>query len=71
MQELQCTYNVSLQDNQLGVAAQKDGLQTVISYAITKVVEIRAKHIDLGIPLVKLRNPNGNNKEWRGDWADG
>ena len=24
-----------------------------------------------GIPLVKLRNPKGNNREWKGDWSDG
>jgi len=52
------------------VEAQEKGLQTVVTYAVTKVVEIRAKHVDQGIPLIKLRNPNGNNKEWIGDWGD-
>ncbi len=51
--------------------AQEKGLQTINTFAITKVVEIRAKHVDQGIPLIKLRNPKGNNKEWKGDWSDG
>ncbi len=59
------------QSSQLAVEAQEKGLQTTNTFAITKVVEIRAKHVEQGIPLIKLRNPKGNNKEWKGDWSDG
>ena len=50
--------------------AQDLGLQSRHAYTITKVVEIRSGRISSGIPLVRLRNPHGNNREWRGDWSD-
>ena len=50
--------------------AQSKGLQARHAYTITKVVEIRSPRISGGIPLIRLRNPHGNSKEWRGDWCD-
>ena len=50
--------------------AQRLGLQSRHAYTITKVVEIRSPKVRGGIPLVRLRNPHGNSKEWRGDWSD-
>eukprot|EP00095_Tigriopus_kingsejongensis_P004199 maker-scaffold208_size258758-snap-gene-1.28 protein:Tk04199 transcript:maker-scaffold208_size258758-snap-gene-1.28-mRNA-1 annotation:"calpain-b-like isoform x14" len=50
--------------------AQRKGLQARHAYTLTKVVEIRSSQIRAGIPLVRLRNPHGNSKEWRGDWSD-
>ena len=50
--------------------AQRLGLQSRHAYTITKVVEVRSAKVRGGIPLVRLRNPHGNSKEWRGDWSD-
>lgn len=50
--------------------AQQLGLQSRHAYTITKVVEIRSPKVRSGIPLVRLRNPHGNSKEWKGDWSD-
>lgn len=50
--------------------AQRKGLQARHAYTLTKVVEIRSSNVRAGIPLVRLRNPHGNSKEWRGDWSD-
>ena len=35
------------------------------------MVEIRSHKVRGGIPLIRLRNPHGNSKEWTGDWSDG
>lgn len=35
------------------------------------MVEIRSAKVPRGIPLVRLRNPHGNNREWKGEWSDG
>ena len=51
--------------------AQRMGLQSRHAYTITKVVEIRSPKVRGGIPLVRLRNPHGNDREWRGEWSDG
>ena len=48
--------------------AQSLGLQSRHAYTITKVVEIRAHKVRGGIPLIRLRNPHGNNREWKGDF---
>ena len=45
--------------------AQRLGLQSRHAYTITKVVEIRAHKVRGGIPLIRLRNPHGNAKEWK------
>ena len=50
--------------------AHRLGLQSRHAYTISKVVEIRSPRVRGGIPLVRLRNPHGNSKEWRGDWSD-
>ena len=36
-----------------------------------KVVDVRGRGISESIPLIRLRNPHGNHKEWTGDWSDG
>jgi len=47
------------------------GLQARHAYTITKVVEVRARNGHKGtIPLIRLRNPHGNAREWKGDWSD-
>ena len=46
-------------------------MQSRHAYTITKVVEIRSHKVRGGIPLIRLRNPHGNSKEWTGDWSDG
>lgn len=51
--------------------AQRLGLQSRHAYTITKVVEIRSHKVRGGIPMVRLRNPHGNSREWKGDWCDG
>ena len=50
--------------------AESKGLQARHAYTITKVVEVRSARISSGIPLIRLRNPHGNSKEWKGDWSD-
>ncbi len=34
-------------------------------------MEIRSPRVRGGIPLVRIRNPHGNHREWRGEWSDG
>ena len=60
----------SFQNSRRVSEAQRLGLQSRHAYTITKVVEIRSPKVRGGIPLVRLRNPHGNSKEWRGDWSD-
>merc|ERR1719431_1360782 len=51
--------------------AEQLGLQARHAYTITKVVEVRARRGHRGtIPLIRLRNPHGNGREWKGDWSD-
>ncbi len=33
-------------------------------------IDNRSPKVRSGIPLVRLRNPHGNNREWTGDWSD-
>jgi len=61
----------ALKDSSLVSDALRLGLQSRHAYTITKVVEVRSNQINGGIPLVRLRNPHGNDKEWRGAWSDG
>ncbi len=54
--------------------AQDLGLQPRHAYTISKVLQIRGtvgRARDQGIPLVRIRNPHGDHKEWRGAWSDG
>ena len=46
------------------------GLKSRHAYTITKVVEIKCAQTNGSIPLVRLRNPHGQN-EWKGRWKDG
>ena len=62
---------VLLQNNPRASEAQRKGLQSRHAYSITKVVEIRSPRVRGGIPLIRLRNPHGNSREWRGEWSDG
>jgi len=50
--------------------AERLGLQGNHSYSVTKVVEVWSKESKESIPLIRLRNPHGNGKEWVGDWGD-
>ena len=44
------------------------GLQDRHEYTITKVVQITQGGIT--VPLIRLRNPHGDSKEWTGPWSD-
>ena len=46
------------------------GLQGAHAYTITKLVEIRGGQGRGTIPLIRIRNPHGNSREWRGAWSD-
>jgi len=46
------------------------GLQARHAYTITKVVEVRAGRGRNTIPLIRMRNPHGNSREWKGAWSD-
>ena len=46
------------------------GLQARHAYTITKVVEVRLRNGRGTIPLIRLRNPHGNAREWKGAWSD-
>jgi len=51
--------------------AESKGLQSSHAYSITKVKNIKDPNSKGSIPLLRLRNPHGNEKEWKGDWSDG
>jgi len=51
--------------------AESKGLQAAHAYSVTKVKNIKDPTSKQSIPLVRLRNPHGNEKEWNGDWSDG
>jgi calpain len=64
---MSCSLSNSRQQRQ----AEQLGLQARHAYTITKVVEVRARGGHKGtIPLIRLRNPHGNGREWKGDWSD-
>ena len=44
------------------------GLQAKYAYTITKVVVVSSGTID--IPLIRMRNPRRDAKEWKGAWSD-
>lgn len=46
------------------------GLQARHAYTITKVVEVRSSRGRNTIPLIRMRNPHGNSREWKGAWSD-
>ena len=48
----------------------KLGLQGAHAYTITKLVEIPGGQDGGTIPLIRIRNPHGNSREWRGAWSD-
>ena len=44
------------------------GLQARHAYTITKLVALKSRSGT--IPLIRLRNPHGNAREWKGAWSD-
>ncbi len=63
-----------LQKNPNVRQAQDLGLQPRHAYTISKVLELRGsvgRAKEHAIPLVRVRNPHGDHKEWRGAWSDG
>jgi len=60
-----------LQNSPLIEEAGKLGLQGPHAYAITGVKEVHSDSVKQTIPLIRLRNPYGDDQEWKGDWADG
>jgi len=54
-------------------AVTDDGLVRGHAYSLTKVVKARIEtaRISGEIPLVRVRNPWGNEVEWNGAWSDG
>ena len=46
--------------------AESWGLHTGHAFDITNVVQLRN-----GTRLIRIRNPHGNDSEWKGEWCDG
>ena len=59
-----------LQENAADDAVE-NGLQMEHAYSITQVVEVHNQKTNKLIPLIRVRNPHGNQWEWKGDWSDG
>lgn len=69
--------NGALLTASLGTSHRREGvdkgLQAAHAYSLTKVRTVRAWESffrSSTIPLVRLRNPHGDYKEWSGDWSD-
>jgi len=60
----------SLSNSRYQRQAMDLGLQARHAYTITKVVEVRLRNGRGTIPLIRLRNPHGNAREWKGAWSD-
>eukprot|EP00092_Neocalanus_flemingeri_P057334 GFUD01068124.1.p1 GENE.GFUD01068124.1~~GFUD01068124.1.p1 ORF type:complete len:866 (-),score=218.50 GFUD01068124.1:2289-4886(-) len=60
----------SLSNSRSQAEAVRLGLQARHAYTITKVIEVRSKRGKNTIPLIRMRNPHGNSKEWKGAWSD-
>lgn len=54
-------------------AQTPEGLIRGHAYSITRVqnVDIQTPNVTGKIPLLRLRNPWGNESEWNGAWSDG
>jgi len=54
-------------------AKTSDGLVRGHAYSVTKVVKARIEtpKVTGEIPLIRVRNPWGNEVEWNGSWSDG
>lgn len=54
-------------------AQTPEGLVRGHAYSITRVqyVDIQTPNVTGKIPLLRLRNPWGNESEWNGAWSDG
>lgn len=61
----------SLANSRYQKEAESKGLQSRHAYTITKVVDVRSTRERGSIPLIRMRNPHGNSREWKGDWSDG
>lgn len=46
------------------------GLFSGHAYSITRITYIPLPANNSIIPLIRLRNPWGNDKEWNGRWSD-
>ena len=57
-----------LQNSRYQSEAVSLGLQARHAYTITKVTVVTSRRGN--IPLIRMRNPHGNGKEWRGAWSD-
>jgi len=68
--ENQAFMSCSLSNSRYQQEAERLGLQGRHAYTITKLVEIRAGGGRATIPLIRIRNPHGNAREWRGAWSD-
>ncbi|XP_033611579.1 calpain-A [Cryptotermes secundus] len=53
-------------------AQTPEGLIKGHAYSVTKVkyVDIKTQHRSRKIPLIRIRNPWGNEAEWNGPWSD-
>merc|ERR1711936_1241278 len=68
--ENQAFMSCSLSNSRYQSEAVRLGLQGRHAYTITKLVEVRGGHGRPTIPLIRIRNPHGNAREWRGAWSD-
>eukprot|EP00090_Calanus_glacialis_P041785 TRINITY_DN7431_c0_g1_i4.p1 TRINITY_DN7431_c0_g1~~TRINITY_DN7431_c0_g1_i4.p1 ORF type:complete len:838 (-),score=200.72 TRINITY_DN7431_c0_g1_i4:225-2738(-) len=60
----------SLSNSRSEAEGMRLGLQARHAYTITKVVEVRSRRGRGTIPLIRMRNPHGNSREWKGAWSD-
>lgn len=60
----------SLSNSRYQAEGMRLGLQARHAYTITKVVEVRSHRGRNTIPLIRMRNPHGNSREWKGAWSD-
>jgi calpain len=53
-------------------AEMPNGLIKGHAYSVTKVchVDIQTPRVSGKIPMVRIRNPWGNEAEWKGAWGD-
>ena len=47
------------------------GLRPNTAYTISKVMKVRFDDDRGSVFLIRIRHPNGKDKEWKGAWSDG
>jgi calpain len=67
---LSCSIEVK-ESSQIG-SKSSNGLVLGHAYSVTavKLVEVKTSKVEGKLPLIRLRNPWGNETEWKGAWSD-